>query len=457
IAKVGDFTIESKEYQNGLNNLLRFYAQIYNGGKDLSSAQIKNMQLKQRVLNQLVDQKIMLIFAKDIGITASHEEVKNQIKEFEQNGTKVFYTGDTFDLQKYKNLLASNGLTPQDFENETKTRIEVQKVRDILLKYPLSETYLNKIKSLKENIIEANVAYFSKMSLQKYVPVTKKEIDTYLSDAGNLEKVKQQFERSKSRFSNPEKVKASHILIAATEKDAEKKINDLAKKVTPANFAKMANKNTQDPSGKENGGKLGWFQKGKMVPEFDKVVFSQEIGTVSKPIKTQFGYHLVYLEGKMPAYEAVFEKHKIEVAKEIIQGEKTDIRDSVAKTLKDQLIKALNKNDIKTATKISKNHGITFNKKEKYNEFDGVQLPLKLKKEQLKALFNNENVHVFEDSVYTAIIDTKKFKKASKEDVPTLDEIQQQQNQSYTFALNSEIQKLYRDKTNIKVFRNIEN
>ncbi|MDH5580831.1 MAG: SurA N-terminal domain-containing protein [Bdellovibrionales bacterium] len=457
IAKVGDYTIESKEYQTGLNNLLRFYAQIYNGGKDLSSAQIKNMQLRQRVLGQLIDQKIMLTFANDIGISASPAEIKSQIKDFSQNGKKVFYTGDTFDLAKYKALLASNGLTPTDFENETKTRIEIEKVKDVLLNYPLSDNYLKKIKNLKGKIIEADVAYFSKMSLQEFVPISKKEIDEYLKDENNLKKVQQQFERSKNRFSNPEKVKASHILIMTNEEDAEKKINDLAKKVTPKNFAQMAKKHTQDPSGKDNGGKLGWFTKGKMVPEFDKAVFTQEIGTISKPIKTQFGYHLVYLEGKMPAYEATFEKHKDQVTKEILQGEKSDTRDKIANTLKTQIFDSLSKGNIKKAKQIAKNHKITFNDKEKYNEFDGLKLPLKLKNDQLKSLFNNEKVHLFEDNVYTVIIKSKKSKDKPKDEDNTLEKISAAQNQNYTLALNNEIQKIYRGKTNIKVYRNVEN
>ncbi len=59
-----------------------------------------------------------------------------------------------------------------------------------------------------------------------------------------------------------------------------------------ADFAEIAEKYSQCPSG-QNGGALGEFGQGQMVPEFDQVVFSEEVGKVHGPIKTQFGYHLV--------------------------------------------------------------------------------------------------------------------------------------------------------------------
>ncbi len=82
--------------------------------------------------------------------------------------------------------------------------------------------------------------------------------------------------------------KARHILVAT-----EKECNDLKKKIeNGGDFAKLAKKFSKCPSG-EQGGFLGEFKPGEMVPEFDKVVFSAEPGVVSDPVKTDFGYHLV--------------------------------------------------------------------------------------------------------------------------------------------------------------------
>ncbi|MBQ3672837.1 MAG: peptidylprolyl isomerase [Kiritimatiellae bacterium] len=71
----------------------------------------------------------------------------------------------------------------------------------------------------------------------------------------------------------------------------------------PAKFAELAQAHSACPSGRK-GGDLGEFTHGQMVPEFDKVAFEQEVGTVSEPVKTQFGYHLVLTTKKTPAVEA---------------------------------------------------------------------------------------------------------------------------------------------------------
>ena len=91
------------------------------------------------------------------------------------------------------------------------------------------------------------------------------------------------------------RVAARHILVET--KDACEKIK--AKIAAGADFADMAQEHSQCPSG-EQGGDLGEFGPGEMVPEFDAVVFSGEIGKVHGPIQTQFGYHLVEITSRTP-------------------------------------------------------------------------------------------------------------------------------------------------------------
>lgn len=84
------------------------------------------------------------------------------------------------------------------------------------------------------------------------------------------------------------RAKARHILVSE-----EKAAEDLKTKIEGgAEFADMAKEHSQCPS-KAQGGALGEFGPGQMVPEFDKVVFSAEVGKVHGPVKTQFGYHLI--------------------------------------------------------------------------------------------------------------------------------------------------------------------
>jgi peptidyl-prolyl cis-trans isomerase C len=86
-----------------------------------------------------------------------------------------------------------------------------------------------------------------------------------------------------------EKVTASHILV-----ESESLANDLMEQITSGEkFAQLANEHSKCPSGKY-GGNLGQFTRGKMVKEFEDAVFELAPGSVGGPIKTQFGYHLVY-------------------------------------------------------------------------------------------------------------------------------------------------------------------
>ncbi len=89
------------------------------------------------------------------------------------------------------------------------------------------------------------------------------------------------------------KVKASHLLVK-TEEEAIKIKNEIA---NGKDFAQAAKEVSLCPSG-QNGGDLGYFTKGQMVKEFENAAFSMNVGEVSNPIKTQFGYHLIYLTDK---------------------------------------------------------------------------------------------------------------------------------------------------------------
>jgi peptidyl-prolyl cis-trans isomerase C len=94
-------------------------------------------------------------------------------------------------------------------------------------------------------------------------------------------------------YSMAPQARASHILVK-TEDEA----NRLMKRINEGeDFAEVAKRFSKCPSGK-NGGDLGWFGKGQMVPEFEKVAFENDAGKMVGPIKTQFGFHVIKVTGK---------------------------------------------------------------------------------------------------------------------------------------------------------------
>ncbi|MFH1662008.1 MAG: protein translocase subunit SecD [Candidatus Falkowbacteria bacterium] len=119
--------------------------------------------------------------------------------------------------------------------------------------------------------------------------------------------IKVEDKRSKTNPFNNEKeleIKAEHLLICfegtisckevLSKEDAYDKIKKLKEQATPENFSKLAKENSTEPGAEERGGSLGWFRKGDMVEQFDEAVFSQEVGTISDIVETDFGYHLIH-------------------------------------------------------------------------------------------------------------------------------------------------------------------
>ncbi|WP_292583256.1 peptidylprolyl isomerase, partial [Mesorhizobium sp.] len=111
-------------------------------------------------------------------------------------------------------------------------------------------------------------------------------------------------------------VHARHILVK-TKEEAEAIIKQLD---GGADFQKLANEHTSDPSGKSNGGDLGWFGPGQMVPEFDKAAFALEVGKYTKePVQSQFGWHVIKLEDKRAKQPPAFEEVKDQAKQAVIR------------------------------------------------------------------------------------------------------------------------------------------
>ena len=106
------------------------------------------------------------------------------------------------------------------------------------------------------------------------------------------------YDEHQDQFAVGEWVKASHILVA-TEDEAKEIIKELD---NGADFAELAKEKSTDSGSKQTGGDLGYFTKERMVEEFSNAAFSQEVGTYSKePVKSKFGYHIIYVTDKKPA------------------------------------------------------------------------------------------------------------------------------------------------------------
>jgi peptidyl-prolyl cis-trans isomerase D len=195
------------------------------------------------------------------------------------------------------------------------------------------------------------------------------------------------YAENSAKYNQPEEIKARHILIKGEDAKTLDKIKAIKSKVNPSNFSAMASKETDDPSGKTTGGELGWFARGKMVPEFENVAFKMSKGQISEPVKTQFGYHLILLEDKKAAQTKTFESVKNELAQLAIQKTKAQDLDQLLKTQKETISILMKDNKLVELESLQKKLDAQFFKATNVNQYDQTIGQLTLTPKEAEEVF----------------------------------------------------------------------
>lgn len=138
------------------------------------------------------------------------------------------------------------------------------------------------------------------------------------------------YESHKEEFSTGNQIRASHILVK-TQEEANNILKEINRGV---DFAKLAQSKSMDSGSAKNGGDLGYFSKGQMVPEFEGVAFKLKVGEVSKPVKTQYGYHIIKVTEKKEGKTIEFEKVKDLVIQRLTAEKQKEVFDSYIEGLK---------------------------------------------------------------------------------------------------------------------------
>ncbi len=173
-----------------------------------------------------------------------------------------------------------------------------------------SKLFKDEYKKIQEKVKKSIAIQVWQKQLHDKIKVTPKELKEY-------------YKNNKEEFVEKERVHARHILVK-TEAEANKIISELKSlsgAKLKAKFEELAKEKSTGPSGPK-GGDLGTFTKGQMVPAFNDAVFKMKVGTITqKPVKTQFGFHIIYLEDKMKAATRTFDEVK-SVIEQRIKNEK---------------------------------------------------------------------------------------------------------------------------------------
>lgn len=382
VGKVGDYQITTDEYQQEYNRQIEFFKQMFGG--EITAKQIEAMKIKESIAKNLVQKKLMLILANEMGSYPSDEAVKKEIKEL-----PYFKTDNQFDITKYKSLLAMNKLTPQQFEEDVINQMKTKSLMEVSMEFPLSDSYLADLQKFREDKLTIDLVTFTKDSIRKHITVNPEELQKFLAVEINKNRISSMYNERKASLDKPEEVTARHILVRTegkVEADVKAQIEKIAKEVTPANFSKMAEKYSEDPSGKGKGGSLGAFSKGMMVPEFDQVAFTQKVGTISAPVKTNFGYHLILVEKKTPATVSKLTDYQDKFATELIQKDKVEEIKKLTVQISNDLKKALEANNEKEVKSLVEKYGLSM-KKADVNKVDGISTGANLSAQNMKEIF----------------------------------------------------------------------
>lgn len=325
-AEVNGDAISLRDYKELLDRL----DNDNQGGNDREA----RTRVQENAINILVSRSLIAQEANKLNIYVSDKEVAQALLDIEP-----FYEDGVFSRLRYKTYLRQARLSEADFENKIRQDLIIQKMSNLL---GFAAKDLTIVDEFDEKIDKAqvNLSYVT-LNPDQLGSGTGSSSSDFI--AKNEDKIKSYYDSHKTEFAIPEQVQAKHILIKAKDgkkeslDEALEKLNGILPTLTAANFSAMAKKYSDDPGSKDKGGELGLFTRGKMVPEFEKAAFSIEPGKISEPVQTQYGYHVILVEKKVPASEKSLDEVKSLIAGKLQANEKFDgLQAEIKKHLKDK-------------------------------------------------------------------------------------------------------------------------
>jgi len=233
VAVVGDKTVTKEEFDQLIEQQKKSAEAQKQDFPAPGTAQYE--ALKATVVKGLVEQKEWELEGEAMGVQVTDQEIETELDKLKQQ----YFKGDE---QKYSAELAKQGLTDEDVRNELRTRILTNKIYE---------------------------------AVTKKVTVSDADIQAY-------------YDKNSTQYQQPASRDVRHILVK--NEALAQKLHDQIQ--GGADFAKLAEKYTQDQASKADGGKFTAF-KGRTAAPFDKFVFSAKTGELSDPIKTEFGWHVI--------------------------------------------------------------------------------------------------------------------------------------------------------------------
>ncbi|MDJ0880986.1 MAG: SurA N-terminal domain-containing protein [Gammaproteobacteria bacterium] len=332
-------------------------------GGSLPAAFGDEIILKEQVLTQLIEERVLLEHIADQGFRVGDAKLFENIKAmaaFQENGV--------FNQQLYRDQLASQGYNPALFEQELRQSTEMQQLNQAINSTAFSvPVQLQRYNELQNQARQLRILTIENAA--ETVAVTDEAITDYYNQQSSLfmepdrvkvdyielsldsvkqaveldeEQVLQRYEQFADQLTTPEYRTASHILISVSsdasqeqEIEAKDKISALKSRIQGGeDFAKLAKEFSDDPGSAEEGGDLGEVERGMMVKPFETALFNLQVDEVSEPVKTQFGWHLIKLHeiagGDTPSFAMAKAEIEEELRTELAESQIYDLAENLA-------------------------------------------------------------------------------------------------------------------------------
>ncbi|MGB9203741.1 MAG: peptidyl-prolyl cis-trans isomerase [Terriglobales bacterium] len=356
LATIGDQQVTVTEVQREAKAMIR--QQFPRGG---AQAAMLLPYFASQAAEQLINEKALVAEARRLGLRANDDELRDELQHG-QLGSMLFPDGKFVGQEEYENFVQRNELTVPQFEALEKNFILIRKLRALVAssasvgdaevrdEFNRSNT---KVKFEYAVITQADIlkglhpadqelkAYYerNKATYNNSIP-EKRQIKYVVVDSAKIaaatavtaQDLQTYYDQHRDEYRVPEQVKVSHILIktplpAPGAKEDEKAVADARAKAegvlkelkAGGDFAKLAEKYSEDPGSAKSGGELGWIGRGRTVPEFEKAAFSLGNGQTSDLVKSSYGFHIIRVEDKHDAHLKTLAEVKSEIEDKVKQ------------------------------------------------------------------------------------------------------------------------------------------
>ena len=323
VAKVNDQEILLKEYREAYQNRLRSFQQQFGENAEKFAEQLN---LRQQVFNQLIDRHLLLTEAAELNLLATDLELQDFIRQqpfFQKNGQ--------FDYDTYETVLSQNRIVRHEYEGSMRADLLLSKKQQLLgaglviNNHEVEQAYRRDFEKIeveylyfdpqifidKTTVNDADLREYHQDNLQEFQTLNQFRMEYFTLSADHFKdsvkvrerEVRRYYKKNKDNYVTPPEIKARHILFklppdATEEKQREKReqLRELLVQIKAgSSFEELAKAHSEDGTATE-GGDLGWFKPGEMVPAFESAAFALAAGEVSDIVKSPFGLHLIKVD-----------------------------------------------------------------------------------------------------------------------------------------------------------------